>query len=63
MELTIQFNWGNWIVVPKEMSMSTDWFWITCETSEEAMEILQQLNGKSYEVIHGFAEARKRLTA
>jgi hypothetical protein len=62
MELKIQYTYGRWVVVPKEMTMGTDWFFITCDTSEEAMQILQQLNGQPYEVINAFHRARERLS-
>lgn len=63
MELTVQYNWGRWIVRNKHDGkyLGADYISIPCETSEEAMNILQQLNGQPYEVIDAFYRARKKL--
>jgi hypothetical protein len=61
MELTIQYNWGQWIVCNTEPKYSKV-ISIQCQTSDEAMEILQQLNGKPYEVIDAFHRTRERLS-
>jgi len=63
MELTIQFNWGKWIVMSKHVNrLGMYSVYIQCQSSEEAMEILQQLNGKPYEVIDAFQRTRERLS-
>jgi hypothetical protein len=62
MELTIQYNWGQWIVMSKEHKLGMYSVYIQCQTSDEAMEILQQLNGKPYEVIDAFHRTRDRLS-
>jgi hypothetical protein len=59
MELTIQSTWGKWVVMNKQPTYSKI-IAIVCETSEEAMEILQQLNGQPYEVIHAFHKTREK---
>jgi hypothetical protein len=62
MELTIvKSAWSMWGVTNKHPTYSKIVF-IDCDTSEEAMEILQQLNGKSYEVINAFHRTRERLS-
>jgi hypothetical protein len=62
MELTIvKSAWSMWGVTNKHPTYSKIVF-IDCDTSEEAMEILQQLNGKPYEVIHAFHRTRERLS-
>lgn len=62
MELTIvKSAWSMWGVTNKHPTYSKIVF-IDCDTSEEAMEVLQQLNGKSYEVIRDFQKARDKLT-
>jgi len=62
MELTIvKSAWNMWGVTNKHPTYSKIVF-IDCDTSEEAMEVLQQLNGKSYEVINAFQRTRERLS-
>jgi hypothetical protein len=62
MELTIvKSAWSMWGVTNKHPTYSKIVF-IDCDTSEEAMEVLQQLNGKSYEVINAFQRTRERLS-
>lgn len=62
-ELTIQHNWGKWIVcnIHGGRVLGEGYVAIPCDTSEEAMNILQQLNGQPYEVIDAFYRARKKL--
>jgi hypothetical protein len=60
MELTIIFMMGKWAVV-NDAPMYSKVVSIYCDTSEEAMEILQQLNGQPYEVINAFQRTRERL--
>jgi hypothetical protein len=61
MELTIVNSaWSKWGVTNKHPVFSKIVF-IDCDTSEEAMEILQQLNGQPYEVINAFQRTRERL--
>ena len=63
MELTIHYNWGRWIVYNKHYDKRLGEYYVSipCETSEEAMEILHQLNGQTFEVIDAFHKARQRL--
>ncbi len=62
MELTIvKSAWSMWGVTNKYPTYSKIVF-IDCDTSEEAMEILQQLNGQPYEVINAFQRTRERLS-
>jgi hypothetical protein len=62
MELTIMKLQilGGWLVTNKHPVFSKI-ISIWCDTFEEAMETLQQLNGQTYEVIHAFQKARQRL--
>ena len=60
MELTIFSFAGKWTVANKTPVYSKI-VYIECDTGDEAMEILQQLNGKPYEVIDAFYKTRKRL--
>jgi hypothetical protein len=59
MELTI-IHRGKWIVCNKQPVYSKV-VSIYCDTSEEAMELLQQLNGQPYEVLDAFQRTRRRL--
>jgi hypothetical protein len=61
MELTIIHRVGKWIVCNTQPVYSKV-VSIYCDTSEEAMEILQQLNGQPYEVINAFQRTRERLS-
>jgi hypothetical protein len=60
MELTIHTFMGKWAVVNKQPPHSKIIF-IECDTSEEAMEIVQQLNGQTFEVIDAFHKTCKRI--
>ena len=61
MELTIvKSAWSMWGVTNKHPTYSKIVF-IDCDTSEEAMELLQQLNGQPYEVLDAFQRTRRRL--
>ena len=60
MELTIKFMLDKWIVCNTQPVYSKV-ISIDCDTSEEAMEILRQLNGQPYEVINAFHRTRERL--
>lgn len=63
MELTVEYNWAKWFVRNKHNGrvLGEDYVAIPCDTSEEAMEILRQLNGQPYEVIDAFYRARQKL--
>jgi hypothetical protein len=61
MELTISFIFNRWVVCNKEPVYSKV-ISIDCDTSEEAMELLQQLNGQPYEVLDAFYRTRRRLS-
>jgi hypothetical protein len=61
MELTILKMLSKWVVANKE-PVYTKIVYIECDEADEAMEILQQLNGKPYEVIHAFQRTRERLS-
>lgn len=61
-ELTIQHNWGKWLVRPKyETANRMVHPIIDCDTSEEAWVVFEQLNGKSLVEIENFIKARRRL--
>jgi hypothetical protein len=60
MELTIQYLMNKWVVTNKQPVFSKI-IYIECDEADEAMEILQQLNGKPYEVIDAFHRTRERL--
>jgi hypothetical protein len=60
MELTIKFMHDKWIVCNTQPVYSKV-ISIDCDTSEEAMELLQQLNGQPYEVLDAFQRTRRRL--
>jgi hypothetical protein len=58
-ELTVEFIWAKWFVRNKHLNNQD--VRIPCDTSEEAMNILEQLNGQPYEVIDAFHRARQKL--
>lgn len=60
MELTIQRSLGYWVVTGKSADPNV---FITCVTADEAMEILQQLNGKKFEELEAFIKLRSKLNA
>lgn len=62
-ELTIQHNWGKWIVcnIHGGRVLGDDYVSIPCDTSEEAWAIFEALNGKPLLEIESFIKARKRL--
>lgn len=62
MELTIKHLLGGWLVTNAKGVFGAPYISIGCDSAEEAMEILHQLNGKPYEVINAFYQTRKRLT-
>ena len=61
MELTILKMLSKWVVANKE-PVYTKIVYIECDEADEAMEILQQLNGQPYEVINAFQRTRERLS-
>lgn len=61
-ELTIHCSGERWWVVPKHYTgnrMINPV--INCDTSEEAMDILHQLNGKKLQEIEAFIKLRRKL--
>jgi hypothetical protein len=60
MELTIKFMHDKWLVCNTHPVYSKV-IYIRCEEAEEAMELLQQLNGQPYEVLDAFQRTRRRL--
>lgn len=60
MELTIQRSANYWVVMNKHPTYSKV-IYMKCEEADEAMEILQQLNGQPYEVIDAFHKTRERI--
>jgi hypothetical protein len=51
---------GKWVVANKE-PVYTKIVYIECDEADEAMAILQELNGKPYGVIDEFHRTRQRL--
>lgn len=60
MELTIQSHMGKWAVMNKHPMYSKIIF-LEFDTADEAMKLLEQLNGKPYEVIDAFCKTCKRI--
>jgi hypothetical protein len=60
MELTILKMLSKWVVANKE-PVYTKIVYIECDEADEAMAILQELNGKPYGVIDEFHRTRQRL--
>lgn len=62
MELTIKYGLGGWVVCPMYYSANRMINpVITCNSSEEAMDIQEQLNGKKLQEIEAFIKLRKKL--
>lgn len=61
MELTIKHLLGGWLVTNAKGVFGAPYISIGCDSAEEAMNILQQLNGQPYEVIDAFHKTRERL--
>lgn len=63
-ELTIRYSLGEWIVCPEHVTANRMIKpVIGCSSSEEAMEIHQQLNGKKLQEIEAFIKLRNKLNA
>jgi len=58
-ELTIQHNWGKWIVRNKHADNQD--VCIPCDTSEEAWTVFEAFNGKPLEEIENFYAVRQKL--
>lgn len=62
MELTIKYSLGGWIVCPLHNTANRMINpVITCSSSEEAMDIQEQLNGKRLQEIEAFIKLRNKL--